>query len=119
MPEGDIATLKQEICAGEHVESVVWYDDLADISVPMEILPEKIYREFNTDSCTMMAVFFDTMTSADETMGAIRQIRALVGKQCFVTDLKDPCEKEEPIYVGWQCCARAWQCCCWTAILRR
>lgn len=107
MPERDIVALKREISAVEHVESVVWYDDLADISVPVEILPEKIYREFNTDSCTMMAVFFDTTTSADETMGAIRQIRTLAGKQCFVTgmsalvtDLKDLCEKEEPVYVG-------------------
>ena len=55
----------------------------------------------------MMAVFFDSATSADVTMDAIRQIRSICGKQCFVsgmsalvTDLKDLCEQEEPIYVG-------------------
>lgn len=107
MPAQDVVALKEKIALVEHVESVIWYDDLADITVPMEILPEKIYSEFNTDTSTMMAVFFDTTTSADDTMDAIRAIRSLAGKQCFVTgmsalvtDLKDLCEKEEPIYVG-------------------
>ena len=107
MPVRDVAALKEQISQVEHVESVVWYDDLADLSVPMEILPESIYNEFNTDHSTMMAVFFDTTTSADATMDAIREIRSLTGKQCFVTgmsalvtDLKDLCEKEEPVYVG-------------------
>lgn len=73
----------------------------------MELLPDKIYNEFNTENATMMAVFFDTSTSSDITMDAIREIRRITGKQCFVsgmsalvTDLKDLCEKEEPIYVG-------------------
>lgn len=55
----------------------------------------------------MLAVFFDSSTSADVTMDAIREIRSLAGKQCFVTgmsalvtDLKDLCEREEPIYVA-------------------
>ncbi len=107
MPERDVAALKQKIAAVDHVESVIWYDSVADLSIPMELLPEKIYKAFNSDDCTMMAVFFDTSTSADVTMDAIREIRSVAGKQCFVTgmsamvtDLKDLCEKEEPIYVG-------------------
>ncbi len=107
MPARDVSALKAKIETVDHVGSVIWYDDLADLSIPMEILPEKIYNEFNTEHSTMMAVFFDTTTSADATMDAIREIRALTGKQCFVTgmsalvtDLKDLCEKEEPIYVG-------------------
>ena len=107
MPAKDVSKLKEQIEQVEHVETVVWYDSLADLSVPMELLPEKIYREFNTDHSTMMAVFFDSSTSADVTMDAIRDIRAVCGKQCYVsgmsalvTDLKDLCEKEEPIYVG-------------------
>lgn len=107
VPPRDVVSLKEKIQAVEHVESVIWYDDLMDVSIPMEILPEKIYNEFNTESSTMLAVFFDTTTSADATMDAIRQIRSLIGRQCYVTgmsalvtDLKDLCEKEEPIYVG-------------------
>ncbi|MGI6264993.1 MAG: efflux RND transporter permease subunit [Acutalibacteraceae bacterium] len=107
MPAKDVASLKQKISRVDHVETVVWYDSLADLSVPIEMLPDTVYREFNTDNATMMAVFFDSSTSADVTMDAIREIRAVAGKQCFVsgmsalvTDLKDLCEKEEPIYVG-------------------
>ena len=107
MPDKDVAQLVEKIEKVEHVETVVWYSSLADISVPKELLPDALYDEFNTDNATMMAVFFDSATSADVTMDAIRSIRAVAGKQCFVsgmsalvTDLKDLCEKEEPIYVG-------------------
>ena len=107
MPAKDVVTLKEKIAKVDHVETVLWYDDVADISVPMELLPEKVWKEFNTDHSTMMAVFFDSATSEDVTMDAIREIRSIAGKQCFVsgmsalvTDLKDLCEQEEPIYVG-------------------
>ena len=107
MPAKDVVALKEKIEKVNHVETVLWYDDLADISVPMELLPEKVWKEFNTDHSTMMAVFFDSATSEDVTMDAIRSIRSIAGRQCFVsgmsalvTDLKDLCEKEEPIYVG-------------------
>ena len=107
MPAKDVVALKEKIAKVDHVETVLWYDDVADISVPMELLPEKVWKEFNTDHSTMMAVFFDSATSEDVTMDAIREIRSIAGKQCFVsgmsalvTDLKDLCEQEEPIYVG-------------------
>lgn len=107
MPEKDVAALCDKIKTVDHVETVLWYSTLADLSIPMELLPDEIYNEFNTDHSTMLAVFFDTSTSADVTMDAIREIRSIAGKQCFVsgmsalvTDLKDLCEAEEPIYVG-------------------
>ena len=107
MPVRDITALKERIENVEHVDTVVWYDTIADVSIPLEILPDSIYKVFNTDRSTMMAVFFDSSTSADVTMDAIREIRKVAGKQCFVsglsamvTDLKDLCEREEPIYVG-------------------
>lgn len=106
MQNKDIAALKEKIAAVDHVDSVIWYDSLMDISVPMEMLPDEIYSAFNTKNATLMAVFFDSNTSADVTMDAIREIRSICGKQCFVsglsalvTDLKDLCEREEPIYV--------------------
>lgn len=107
MSVDDVAALKAKVEKVDHVETVLWYDSIADISVPMELLPDDIYNEFNKENATMMAVFFDTSTSSDITMDAIRDIRHITGKQCFVsgmsalvTDLKDLCEKEEPIYVG-------------------
>ena len=107
MPARDVAALKEKIEAVDHVDTVLWYDSLADLSVPMEMLPDKLYDAFNQGNATMMAVFFDSATSEDVTMDAIRDIRAIAGKQCFVsgmsalvTDLKDLCEQEEPIYVA-------------------
>ncbi len=107
MPEKDVAALQEKLESVEHVETVLWYNSLMDTSIPMQLLPDKLYDAFNTGDATMMAVFFDTATSADETMDAIREIRSIAGKQCFVsgmsalvTDLKDLCEREEPIYVA-------------------
>ena len=107
MPRRDVAALKEELQQVKHVETVLWYDSVADLSIPMEMLPKKLYDAFNTENATMMAVFFDSATSADVTMDAIREIRSICGRQCFVsgmsalvTDLKDLCEQEEPVYVA-------------------
>lgn len=106
MEPKDVADLKAQVEDVAHVDTVVWYDSLMDLSVPMELLPEKYYDAFNRGDATLMAVFFDTSTSADETIGAITAIRKLCDKQCFVTgmsamvtDLKELCEREEPVYV--------------------
>lgn len=107
MPPKNVAALKEKIEQVENVDTVLWYDSILDISVPMELLPDSVYSEFNTENATMMAVFFKTSTSADVTMDAIKEVRGIAGEQCFisgmsalVTDLKDLCEQEEPIYVA-------------------
>lgn len=107
MPNKEVAALKERIGQVDHVDSVLWYDDLMDLSVPMELLPQKVYDAFNAGDATMLAVFFDTSTSSDATMQAVEDIRAVAGERCFVSgmsalvaDLKALCESEEPIYVG-------------------
>lgn len=107
MEDKQVSALKKEVEKIDHVESVIWYDSLADLSMPKELLPEKFYEAFNREDATLMAVFFDTSTSADETIQAIQDVRKTMGKNCFVTgmsamvtDLKELCEKEEPIYVA-------------------
>ena len=115
MEDKDISKLRGKLEKIDNVDSVIWYDSLMDISVPKEVLPDEIYNAFNSADSTVMAVFFKTSTSADETMQAIKEIRKTAGKSCFVTgmsavvtDLKDLCEHEEPIYVGLAvllCCA--------------
>ncbi len=107
MDPEDVSSLREDISHVDHVDTVLWYDDFADVSIPMELLPSKLYDAFNSGDSTMLAIFFDTSTSSDDTMEAISEIRSIAGKQCFVsgmsamvTDLKDLCEKEEPIYVG-------------------
>ena len=106
MEEKDVAELKEKTEKVDHVANVIWYDSIADISVPMSMLPDDIYDVFNSDTGTMMAIFFDEGTSSDGTMDAIAQIRKIAGKQCFlsgmsavVTDTKNLAEKETPVYV--------------------
>lgn len=106
MEEKDVAELKEKIEKVDHVANVIWYDSIADISMPMSMLPDDIYDVFNSDTGTMMAIFFDEGTSSDGTMDAIAQIRKIAGKQCFlsgmsavVTDTKNLAEKETPVYV--------------------
>ncbi len=107
MPDEDVAKLKEKVEAIDHVDTVLWYNSVADISIPKELLPDSLYDEFNTDHSTMMAVFFDSGTSEDVTMNAVSEIRTICGEQCFVSgmtalvvDLKDLCEQEEPTYVA-------------------
>ena len=106
MEDKDVSALKAKIENVDHVSKVLWYDSLADISMPKSMLPEKVYEVFNSDTGTMMAIFFDEGTSSDGTMEAIGEIRELAGKQCFlsgmsaiVTDTKNLAEKETPVYV--------------------
>ena len=106
MEDKDVAALKSKIEQVDHVKNVLWYDSIADISVPKSMLPKDIYEVFNSDKGTMMAIFFDDTTSADETLDAVKEIRHISGKQCFlsgmstvVEDTKELSEKETPIYV--------------------
>lgn len=106
MEDKEVSALKAKIENVEHVQKVLWYDSLADISMPKSMIPKDVYEVFNSDTGTMMALFFDEGTSSDGTMEAIGEIRKLAGKQCFlsgmsaiVTDTKNLAEKETPLYV--------------------
>jgi predicted RND superfamily exporter protein len=107
MDTKDIVSLKQKIEKVDNVDSVIWYDSILDASVPMEILPDTITEKFNKDDATMMAVFYSTSLSADETLDAVETIRNMNETQVFVSgmsamvlDLKILCEKQEPIFVA-------------------
>lgn len=107
MSKGDIRETKKAIEAVEHVDTVIWPEDLTDGKVPADLLPDEIYHEVNNGKATLMAVFFDSPTSADETLQAAERIRSIGGEHCFnagmtalVLDLKNLCEKEEIIYVA-------------------
>lgn len=102
----EVADVKERIESVEGVADVIWYDSLADMSLPIQMLPEKYREVFNTENATLMAIFFEDSTSADSTMDAIHEIRSLTNKQCYlssmsavVTDIKDLSERETPIYV--------------------
>lgn len=107
MAPKEVVKLKQDIERVKHVEKVIWYDSVMDISVPMEMIPDEVYEAFNSGDATMMAITFDETTSADGTMEAIEEIRKIADRNCFlsgmsavVTDTKNLSEREAPIYVG-------------------
>lgn len=106
--EKEIAEMRAEMELVPHVKAVIWYDSLADISIPMEMLPEDIYNFFNNEQTgsTLLAVLYDTSMSSDETMDAIEEIRRVVQGRCLisgmsavVTDTKNLSNQETPVYV--------------------
>ena len=106
MQEKEIAELKKQIEEVDHVRDVIWYDSFLDISVPMDLLPEKLYDAFNNGDASMMMVLFDDTSSADGTMEAVRQIRRIADERCFVSgmtavlvDTEALSEAEAPVYV--------------------
>lgn len=108
MEHKDISRLEEQMEDIPHVKKVVWYDTIADLSLPMEVLPRDIYEVFNNDDAdmTLLAVLYDTGMSEDETMDAVKEIRKLAQGQCFVsgmsaviTDIKDLTDREVPVYV--------------------
>ena len=107
MTDQQVSDLRERLEDVEHVDTVLWYTSFADLSIPKDMLPKKLYDAFNKGDSTMIAVFFDQSTSDDDTTAAFREMRQICGEQCFlagmtamVVDLKDLCEREEPIYVG-------------------
>ena len=105
--EKDIAAVTKDIKDVDHVATVLSFGDITGGAVPKELLPDDVYNAFNAGDDTLVAVFFDTSSSADETMDAITHIRQIAGKQCLVsgisamvTDLRDLCEREEAVYVA-------------------
>ena len=106
MENKDVVALKEKLEKVEHVEDILWYDDAMDITVPKEMLPEKLQEALFNGNATMMIALFDDTTSADSTMDAISEMRGIVKKQAFisgmsgvVTDIKNLALAEMPVYV--------------------
>ena len=92
----DVQKLKQKLEKVDHVDKIIWYDDIADLSVPKEMLPEKVRKVFFNKNATMMIAMFKETTSSDNTMEAVTQMRKIVGKQCFISGYR----YQEPGYAG-------------------
>ncbi|MCR5837955.1 MAG: MMPL family transporter [Lachnospiraceae bacterium] len=108
MDNKDVSSMKKEMEKVDHVKKIIWYDSIADLSIPMDMLPDKVHDFFiNKDKdSTLMVALYDTSLSADETMNAVKELRKVANKNCYisgmsaiVTDIKDLVEKEIPVYV--------------------
>lgn len=108
MEDQDISKMRKNMEKVDHVKKILWYDSLADLSIPKTMLPDKVQDAFiNEDKdATLMVIFFDSSMSSNETMDAIEELRSVADKQCYisgmsavVTDTKNLSDKEVPIYV--------------------
>lgn len=106
MPMKEVQKLADEFDQIDHVKNVLWYGKAVDISVPTELLPDNLRKKFFNGDAQLMVVFFDDTTSSDESMGALTQMRKVADERCFiagmtgiVTDIKDLCMQELPVYV--------------------
>lgn len=106
MEQKDVLKLEEKFSEIEHVEDVLWYDDVADITLPVEMIPKDFREAFFNGDATMMIALFDHTTSSDEAMEAVTQMRKVADERCFisgmsgiVTDIKNLSLQELPIYV--------------------
>ena len=102
----DVQKLERKFEAVNHVKDVLWYDDIADLNLPVQMIPKNLREAFFKGDATMMIVLFDNTTSSDESMNAVAEMRKLANKQCFISgmsgvvnDIKDVALDELPIYV--------------------
>ena len=102
----DVQKLERKFEAVDHVKDVLWYDDIADLNLPIQMIPKNLREAFFKRDATMMIVLFDNTTSSDESMNAVAEMRKLANKQCFISgmsgvvnDIKDVALDELPIYV--------------------
>lgn len=106
MPMKEVQKLADEFKEVNHVKNVLWYGEVMDISVPTEILPDKVRNKFINGDAQLLVVFYDNTTSSDESMGALTEMRKIADERCFiggmtgiVTDIKNLCMAELPVYV--------------------
>ena len=102
----DVQKLEEKFENVSHVKDVLWYDDVADISLPVEMIPSNLREAFFKGDATMMLVLFDNTTSSDDSMDAVGEMRKIANEQCFISgmtgvvaDIKNLALKELPIYV--------------------
>jgi predicted RND superfamily exporter protein len=106
MPMKDVQKMADEFKQIDHVKDVLWYGEVIDISVPTQLLPDNLRKKFFEGDAQLMVVFYDDTTSSDEAMGALTEMRRVADERCFiggmtgiVTDIKDLCMQELPVYV--------------------
>lgn len=109
MPSKDVAALKEKIAKVDNVSSVIWVNDIADISIPQEIIPQAVKDIFYSKDgkCTMMLIQYKYKAVTDETMKAIEDVRDLLNNQCFLSgmgvimkDTRDLADSQAPIFIA-------------------
>lgn len=109
MPSKDVAALKEKIAKVDNVSSVIWVNDIADISIPQEVIPQAVKDIFYSKDgkCTMMLIQYKYKAVTDETMKAIEDVRGLLNNQCFLSgmgvimkDTRDLADSQAPKFIA-------------------
>ena len=103
----DIAKMAEDVEKVDHVVRVVSYASFSQGIVPVGLLPDRLKDAFANGDARMMAVFYDTTISADETLQAVEDVRAVAGDHVYVggmsaivIDTKNLSDKEIPAYIA-------------------
>ena len=106
LPQSQQTELENEIKQVDHVDTVLGFGTLDNADIPAEFIPDGIYDKFHKGNESLVAVFFDTSTSADETVAAVKQIRTIVddkahvsGMSAFILDLRELTDGETIFYI--------------------
>ena len=105
----DIQKLEDQIRQVEGVSNVMGITDIADPSIPKEILPEVLTNVFYSQdgSSTLIMVQYKNAGASQVTMDAIASIRKIMNKNMLLSglsaitvDTKDLTNSEAPIYIA-------------------
>lgn len=106
MSNRDVLKLKDEFRQIDGVSKVYWVDDVANLSIPKEMLPEELKNTFYGKNSTLLIVTFDGSSSSESTMSAIGQMKKLLRKDCLIggmsavaEDTRDLTDSQVPIYI--------------------
>lgn len=98
--------IKRKVESVDGVSQVLWRDEIADVTIPKNMLPKEIKDSFYSENSTLMFVKFSESPSSNKTITAIGKIRELVGNKAYISgipaiskDTRDLVNKETPIYV--------------------
>ena len=108
LDDQEVAELTNKIKEVYTVASALSYGEIADsTTLPEQAIPNQYLEKLKSGDAEMIAVFFEEGTSAENTLNAVEEIRALAdenvfvsGMSAFVLDLKDIADHEEPFYVA-------------------
>ena len=106
MTDKDIAAMTEEMAEVPHVKRVLWEGTLGQ-SLPDQLIPEKYRGQLSNGDAKLLMVIYDTTLSADETLNAVEELRAVMNEKCFlggmsaiVVDTKNLSDSEVPVYVA-------------------
>ncbi len=74
----DAALLKKELLDVDGVRSIMWLDDVADLTKPLEIIPDEMLKEYYSEGSALFRIEFTESDYSMETNKALDDIRELI-----------------------------------------